>query len=110
MAQAGRAPEISGQPKTIPIKIHNDNTATPSPATANVGDTVEFHNEASTTKIVQFTNENGILPIALEIPNGGKSEFLATAPGAVTYDVTAPGDATSGKKPDDDGYQVIVNS
>jgi plastocyanin len=110
MAHAGQAREVSGQPKTVLVKIHNDNTATPSPATANVGDTVEFHNEASTTKLVQFTDENGVLPIALEIPNGGKSEFLATTAGTVTYNITVPGDTTSVAKPADDGYQVIVNS
>jgi hypothetical protein len=109
MATAGQAPQASG--KTVIIKIRNDGTVDLPTANANVGDIVEFHNLASSSKVVQFLDDNNgnLLPIALEIPNGGKSDFLATITGTVYYGI---GLGRLGGKfgPDDDGYQVIVGS
>jgi len=108
MAEAGQAPKKAG--KTYPIDIKNDNGVSSPITNVIVGDIVEFHNEASSTKIVQFTDENGPLPIALEIPAGGKAEFVATVAGTLDYSII---DGTSAKEefePADDDYQVIVGS
>lgn len=108
MAHAGQAPQASA--KTVTIKIRNDGTVDLPEANANVGDTVEFHNMASTAKVVQFLDDDVALAIALEIPNGGKSYFLATVEGTVDYSIgLGRGDGGS-FGPDDDTYQVIVGS
>lgn len=108
MAEAGQAPKLAL--KTVTIIIKNDGTVDKPIANANVGDIVEFHNEASSSKVVQFLENGGVMAIALEIPSGGKSNFLATVEGTVNYAIGL-GRPDGGKfNPDDDGYQVIVGS
>ena len=107
MADAGQAPKKLV--KTYSIAIKNNNTVNSPTTSVVVGDTVEFHNEASSAKIVQFTDENGPLPIGLEIPTGGKTDFLATVPGTLIYSIADATFAKDGFTPDDD-YQVIVGS
>jgi hypothetical protein len=108
MAHAGQAPKASA--KTVTIKIRNDGTVDLPTANAIVGDTVEFHNEASSSKVVQFLDDDAAMAIALEIPNGGKSEFLATVEGTVDYTIGLGSGAGGSFSPDDDPYQVIVGS
>ena len=108
MAHAGQAPQAST--KTVTIKIKNDGTVDLPTANANIGDTVEFHNEASTPKVVQFLDGSTQLAIALEIPNGGKSDFLATVAGTVDYSIGLGRGEGGSFGPDDDTYQVIVGS
>jgi plastocyanin len=108
MAHAGQAPKAS--PKTVTIKIKNDGTVDLPEANANVGDTVEFHNEASSSKVVQFLNDDTAMAIALEIPNGGRSAFIATVEGTVDYTIGLGSSEGGSFGPDDDPYQVIVGS
>jgi plastocyanin len=108
MAEAGQSRKRLG--KTYTVDIKNNNTVNQPTTTVDVGDVVEFHNEASSTKIVEFSFDSSPLPIALEIPAGGKSDFLATVAGTIDYGITDAPSAAGGRAPDDDGYQVIVNS
>jgi plastocyanin len=109
MAHAGQAPQASA--KKVTIKIKNDGTVDLPTASANVGDTVEFHNEASSSKVVQFLDDDALMAIALEIPNGGRSNFLATVEGTVDYTIGLGSAADRASfSPDDDTYQVIVGS
>jgi hypothetical protein len=108
MAHAGQAPKPT--PKTVIIIIKNDGTVNLPEANANVGDTVEFHNEASSSKVVQFLEGDALMAIALEIPNGGKSAFLATMEGTVDYTIGMGSGDGGSFGPDDDPYQVIVGS
>ena len=108
MAHAGHAPQAS--PKTVTIKIKNDGTVDLPTVDVTVGDTVEFHNEASSSKVVQFLEDDAFMAIALEIPSGGKSAFLATIEGTVDYTIGLGSGAGSSFGPDDDTYQVIVGS
>src|ERR1700719_2413112 len=108
MAYAGQAPKRS--PKTVTIIIKNDGTVDLPEASAIVGDTVEFHNEASSSKVVQFLEDDALMAIALEIPNGGKSAFLATIEGTVDYTIGLGSGDGGSISPDDDPYQVIVGS
>jgi hypothetical protein len=107
MASAGQAPQASR--KTVIIKIRNDGTVDLPTANADVSDIIEFHNLASTSKVVQFLEGNTQLAIALEIPSGGKADFVATIPGTVVYAI-ALGRLGGDPGPDDDSYQVIVGS
>jgi hypothetical protein len=107
MAHAGQAPKRS--PQTIPVTIKNG-SVNPNPANAIVGDTVEFHNEESSSKVVQFLDDGVAMAIALEIPSGGKSEFLATVEGSVDYTIGLGSSDGGSFSPDDDPYQVIVGS
>jgi plastocyanin len=107
MAEAGQARQTSG--KTVPITIKNGGVD-PSPAKAVVGDTVEFHNEESSSVVVQFLDNGVQLPIALEIPPGGKCDFLATVTGTVDYSIGLGRPDGGSFGPDDDSYQVIVGS
>lgn len=107
MANAGQAPKRSG--KTVTITIKNGGVDLPT-ANAIVGDIVEFHNEESSSKVVQFLDNGGAMAIALEIPSGGKSEFLATVEGTVDYSIGLGQSEGGTFDPDDDGYQVIVGS
>src|SRR5579864_1399552 len=107
MAHAGQAPKLT--PKTVKITIKNGGVDLPI-ANAIIGDTVEFHNEESSSRVVQFLDNDEALAIALEIPAGGKSEFLATVEGTVDYSIGL-GQSEGGRfDPYDDGYQVIVGS
>ena len=107
MAEAGQARQTRG--KTVLITIKNGAVDNPT-AKATVGDTVEFHNEETSTVIIQFLDNGGQMPIALEIPNGGKSDFKATVSGTVDYSIGLAGSQGSSFGPDDDTYQVIVGS
>jgi len=107
MAQAGQAPKRS--PKTVLVTI-KDGSVDRNPANAIVGDTVEFHNEESSSKVVQFLDNGVAVAIALEIPSGGKSDFLATVEGTVDYTIGLGSSDGGSFSPDDDPYQVIVGS
>ena len=107
MANAGQAPKLT--PNIVKITLKNGSVSL-NPANAIVGDTVEFHNEESASRVVQFLDNDEPVAIALEIPSGGKSEFLATAEGTVDYSVGLGQSQGGTFDPDDDGYQVIVGS
>jgi hypothetical protein len=59
---------------------------------------------------VQFLDDDAQMPIALEIPNGGRSNFLATVEGTADYTIGLGSAAGGSFGPDDDTYQVIVGS
>jgi hypothetical protein len=96
MTETGAAKQTA--PITYPIAI-KQNTVVPPILSVPPGAHVEFHNESSIDRTVQFI---GLSPIALYFSPGAKATFLAGSVGPVEYTC---GD---GKITNDGPYEVIV--
>lgn len=96
MTETGAAKQIA--PITYPISIRK-NSAEPPSLIVPLGALVEFHNESSVDRTIQFI---GLPPIALYFSPGAKATFLAGSEGPVKYTC---GD---GKGTNDGPYEVIV--
>jgi hypothetical protein len=96
MTETGAAKQTA--PITYPIAI-KQNTVVPPILSAPTGVYVEFHNESSIDRTIQFV---GLSPISLYFSPGAKATFLAGSVGTVRYTC---GD---GKSRDDGPYEVIV--
>lgn len=104
--------------KLRPIKILKDNTAVPARLEANVGDTVEFHNEADTPKIITFVvdqNNAEYYPLGFVLqPKSvtGVAALFATPEDTIKYKVASLGfnGGVPENMPDDDPYVIVVGS
>ena len=97
MAETGAAKQTV--PLPVPITIKKD-TVDPISLTVRPNTRIEFHNESSIDRIIQF---DGLSPVALFFSPGTKATLLAVADGRCVYN------GGLGTAPDDGPYQVIVD-